>query len=110
MTPKLTMQSSLQEIFDDPKFDELTLNEIKAIKEQIFKLKRVKGGVKDFLDKFTIEEIKYQYIRIANHKSYCTTVQKQLIKRIVSKAAIMTINYYSESNKTTIQKEELTTT
>lgn len=108
MKPKLTMQSSLQEIFDDPKFDELVLNEIKDIQKQVSTLKRVKGGVKDFLDKFTIEEIKYQYIRIANRKSYCTTIQKQLIKRIVSKAAILTVQFYSIP-KNNIVKEELTT-
>lgn len=95
MESKLTLNSSLQDVFEDNKFDEILTDQIKELKKQIATLRKVKSGVIEFLNTWQIKEMKYQYVLIVNRKSYCTAIQKQLILQLINRSAILTIQYYS---------------
>lgn len=95
MESKLTLDSSLQDVFDDNKFDEILLDQIQELKKQLATIKKVKAGVFAFLNTWQIKEMKYQYILIVNRKSYCTSIQKQLILQLINRSAILTIKHYS---------------
>jgi len=111
--PKLTFNSSIKEIYEDEKFVEMANDEIKKIKENISGIsghKKVRGGVVPFFEKFTIEEMKYQFLKIKQRKSYLTNIQKMLINQIISNAIIRTVNFYLLESVTPNEIENTVTT
>jgi len=94
MKPKFNLETPIQEVFSDDKFNEIIQTELTEFKNKINDLKRPKGGVKQFIEKFSIDEIKVQYIRIANKKAYLTAIQRKIIVHLVSASLIKTIQFY----------------
>lgn len=100
MKPKFNLETPIQDIFNDTKFNEIIQSELTGFEKKINELKRPKGGVKQFIEKFSIDEIKVQYIRIANKKAYLTAIQRKIIVHLVSASLIKTIQFYQLENQT----------
>lgn len=104
----LTLQSTVRELYQDPKFNELMLAEITEIRAQVRQNKKTKAGVVLFLEKFTMDEIKSQYLRVAEKTAYLTAIQKQLIMHIVRNSIIKTLEFNAlhESSKGELERSK----
>ena len=103
----ITPNCSIAEMFNDPKFNEFIIKEMNSIVKQISGNKSIKSGVVLFMQKFGIEDIKFQFIRLIEKKAYLTSIQKRLVNSIIRNSIVNTYTWYSseEYRKSLIAKE-----
>jgi len=103
----ITPNCSIAEMFNDLKFNELVIKEMDGIRKHIGRNKSIKSGVILFMKEFSIEEIKFQFIRLIEKKAYLTSIQKRLINSIIRNSIVNTYTWYSseEYRKSLIMKE-----